>query len=411
MKVLIIGNGGREHAIGWKIKQNNPEVELFFNHGNGGTEQIGVNLALTTVEEIVDFADHHEIDITFVGPEDWLVKGIVDAFQERGLTIFGPNKKAAMLEGSKQFAKDFMLKYGVKTAKYKAFNNYSEANEYAKQQKYPLVIKADGLAAGKGVVICHDEFEAENALNEMLNKKAFGEAGNHVVIEEFLEGFEASILSVFNGKEIIPFISAKDHKKIGEGETGVNTGGMGVVAPNPLFTEEHFKAFEKDILQPTLNGLLSENLTFAGIIFFGLLISQDGVYLLEYNMRMGDPETQAVLPLLENNLLDILSHALKGESFELQWKKQHAVCVVMASGGYPLNYETGFKIKGLDQVTCPYFVAGAGMHDGALYTSGGRVLNVVGLGDTLEEARVEAYKNMEKIHFDYNYVRKDIGNI
>ncbi len=411
MKILIIGNGGREHAIGWKIKQDNPETELFFNQGNGGTEKIGENLSLTTVEELVDFADHHEIDLTFVGPEDWLMKGIVDAFQERGLTIFGPDKKAALLEGSKQFAKDFMLKYGVKTAKYKTFNNYTEANEYAKKQKYPLVIKADGLAAGKGVVICEDEFEAEKALNEMLNKKIFGEAGNHVVIEEFLEGFEASVLSVFNGNEIVPFISAKDHKKIGEGDTGLNTGGMGVLAPNPFFTEEHFKAFEKDILKPTLNGLLSENLTFAGIIFFGLLITQDGVYLLEYNMRMGDPETQAVLPLLENNFVDVLDRALKGETIDLKWKNQHAVCVVMASGGYPLNYETGFKIKGLDQVNCPYFIAGATLHEDVPYTSGGRVLNVVGLGNTLEEARTVAYDNIKKINFDYEYYRHDIGMV
>ncbi|MDR1877805.1 MAG: phosphoribosylamine--glycine ligase [Flavobacteriaceae bacterium] len=411
MKILIIGNGGREHAIGWKIKQDNPEAELFFSRGNGGTEQIGINLSLDTVEELADFAEEEEIDMTFVGPEDWLMKGVVDTFQERNLTIFGPGKEAALLEGSKEFAKDFMLKYGVKTAKYKTFNNYTEANEYAKEQKYPLVIKADGLAAGKGVVICYDKFEAEKALDEMLNQKVFGAAGNHVVIEEFLEGFETSILSIFNGNEITPFISAKDHKKIGEGETGLNTGGMGVIAPNPYFTEEHFKAFEKDILAPTLKGLITENLSFAGIIFFGLMITKDGVYLLEYNMRMGDPETQAVLPLLKNNLTDVLFAALKGESVELRWRDQHSVCVVVASGGYPLNYETGFKITGTDKVTCPCFVAGAHLKEDSLYTSGGRVLNIVGTGDTLEQARTIAYDNVKKINFDYGYFRHDIGKI
>ncbi|WP_128332098.1 phosphoribosylamine--glycine ligase [Apibacter sp. HY039] len=411
MKVLIIGNGGREHAIGWKIRQDNPEVELYFNNGNGGTAQIGTNLSLKTVEDLADFAEKEQIDLTFVGPEDWLMKGVVDTFQERKLSVFGPNKKAALLEGSKEFAKNFMLKYGVKTAKYKTFNNYTEANEYAKNQTYPLVVKADGLAAGKGVVICYDKFEAEKALDEMLNNKIFGEAGNHVVIEEFLEGFETSILSVFNGKDIYPFISAKDHKKIGEGETGLNTGGMGVVAPNPYFTEELEEAFRKDILEPTLKGLLAENLTFAGIIFFGLMITNTGVYLLEYNMRMGDPETQATLPLMQNNFLDVLHNALTGNEITLNWKNQHTVCVVLASGGYPLNYETDFPIKGLDQVTCPYFVAGAYLKDEQLYTSGGRVLNIVGIGDTQEKAREQAYDNITKIHFDYNYCRKDIGEL
>ncbi|MDR2122487.1 MAG: phosphoribosylamine--glycine ligase [Flavobacteriaceae bacterium] len=411
MKILIIGNGGREHAIGWKIKKDDPKTELFFSHGNGGTAQIGTNVAFDTIEELVHFAEKEEIDLTVVGSEALLVEGIVDAFHDKNLKIIGPDKKAAQLEGSKEFAKDFMLKHGVKTAKYKAFNNFTEANEYAKKQTYPLVIKADGLAAGKGVIICSDEFEAEKALDEILNKKIFGSAGNHVVIEEYLEGFEASILSIFNGNEIIPFISAKDHKKIGEGETGLNTGGMGVIAPNPYFTKEHFKTFEKDILLPTLNGLKTENLLFSGIIFFGLMITKNGVYSLEYNMRMGDPETQAVLPLLENNLLEVFFDALKGKPLNLKWKDQHSVCVVMASGGYPSNYETGFKITGLDTLTCPYFVAGASLKEETLYTSGGRVLNVVGVGNTLEEAKNAAYDNSKKINFDYKYYRHDIGKV
>ena len=411
MKILILGNGGREHATGWKIKQDNPDAVLFFNKGNGGTAQIGTNVSLNTIEEIVGFAEKKQIDLTFVGPEDWLVKGIVDAFREKNLLIFGADKKSAHLEGSKEFAKNFMQKYGVKTAKYRTFNNFTEANDYAQKQKYPLVVKADGLAAGKGVVICQDAFDAEKALDEMFNKHIFGEAGSHVVIEEFLDGFEASILSVFNGKEITPFISAKDHKKIGEGETGLNTGGMGVAAPNPLFTQAHLEAFEKDVLQPTLNGLLAENMIFAGIIFFGLMITKDGVYLLEYNMRLGDPETQAVLPLMESNFLEVITRSIHGQPIELKWKPQSALCVVMASGGYPLNYETGFKINGLNSVTTPYFVAGASIDEGKLYTSGGRVLNVVGLGDDLKSAQNAAYENVAKIHFDYEYYRKDIGEV
>jgi len=411
MKILILGNGGREHATGWKIKQDNPDASLFFNKGNGGTAQIGTNVSLDTIQEMVNFAEKNQIDLTFVGPEDWLVKGIVDAFREKNLPIFGADKKSAHLEGSKEFAKNFMQKYGVKTAKYRTFNNFTEANDYAQKQKYPLVVKADGLAAGKGVVICQDAFDAEKALDEMFNKQIFGEAGSHVVIEEFLEGFEASILSVFNGKEIMPFISAKDHKKIGEGETGLNTGGMGVAAPNPLFTQAHFEAFEKDVLQPTLNGLLAENMIFAGIIFFGLMITQDGVYLLEYNMRMGDPETQAVLPLMESNFLEVITQAIHGQPIELKWKPQSALCVVMASGGYPLNYETGFEISGLNSVTTPYFVAGASLNEGKLYTSGGRVLNVVGLGNDLKSAQNAAYENVAKIRFDYEYYRKDIGEV
>lgn len=310
MNILIIGNGGREHAIGWKIKKDDPDATLYFSNGNGGTAEIGENIELKTVEELVDFAVGAEIDLTIVGSEALLVEGIVDAFNEREIRIIGPDKRSAQLEGSKEFAKGFMSKYGVKTAKYKAFNNYTDANDYAQKQKYPLVIKADGLAAGKGVFICNDNFEAEKVLDEVLNKQILGSAGNHVVIEEYLDGFEASILSIYNGNEIIPFISAKDHKKIGEGDTGLNTGGMGVVAPNPFFKKQHWDAFNEDILQPTLQGLKAENMNFSGIIFFGLMVTKEGVYLLEYNMRMGDPETQALLPLLENNLVDIFNNAI-----------------------------------------------------------------------------------------------------
>jgi len=415
IKILIIGSGGREHAIGWKFaedfKKKNENLELFFVPGNAGTAQIGQNISLNSLEEIRDFAKEESIDLTFVGPEDELSRGIVDIFKAAGLEIFGPDKRAAQLEASKAFAKDFMHKYGVKTAQYKTFQGPMLAIEYLEKQEFPVVVKASGLAAGKGVIICQDFEEAKKAVLEIMEDKTFGEAGSEVVIEEYLEGFEASILSIFNGKEIIPFVSAKDHKKIGEGETGLNTGGMGVLAPNPLFKREHFDVFESDILKPTLNGLLSENLLFSGVIFFGLMITARGVYLLEYNLRMGDPETQATLPLLENDLYETVMKSNRGEHFKLEFSNQQSCCVVMVSGGYPLNYEKGFEIRGIENVECPYFIAGAKISDGKILTSGGRVINVVGLGGTMEEARKTAYENVRKIHFDYEYYRNDIGLI
>ncbi len=409
MKILIIGSGGREHAIGQKILKDNPSVQLYFATGNGGTAQIGTNISSSTVSELVQFAESEEIDLTIVGSEALLVEGIVDEFQAKELKIFGPDRKAAQLEGSKAFAKEFMVKHGVKTATYKTFTGYYAAKDYLAECPYPTVIKADGLAAGKGVVICKDQETAEEVLKEIMKDKIFGDSGNTVVIEEFLEGKEVSVLSYFNGKEIIPFISAKDHKKIGEGETGLNTGGMGVIAPNPYVTEEVNQAFEKDILDPTLKGLLEDDLLFSGVIFFGLMITEKGVYLLEYNLRMGDPETQAVLPLMESDLLEITEKALNQETFEVQWKKQHSCCVVMVSGGYPLNYDKGFEIKGLDKVTTDYYIAGAQLKEGRQITSGGRVINVVGYGNTLEEARKTAYENVKKIRFDFKYYREDIG--
>lgn len=414
-RILIIGSGGREHAIGWKFQQDfqkkGEALELFFTPGNAGTAQIGTNVSLKSLEEMRDFAKQENIDLTFVGPEVELADGVVDLFQEAGLEIFGPNQKAAQLEASKAFAKDFMAKHGVKTAAYKNFQGPMLAIEYLESQEFPIVVKASGLAAGKGVIICQDFEEAKAAILDIMEDKSFGDAGVEVVIEEYLEGFEASILSIFNGKEIVPFVSAKDHKKIGEGETGLNTGGMGVVAPNPLFNQEHFKVFESDILEPTLKGLIADDLLFSGIIFFGLMITPKGVYLLEYNLRMGDPETQTTLPLLESDLYQIISKSNKGESFELSFSNRQACCVVMVSGGYPGNYEKGYEIRGLEKVDCPYFIAGAKEFDGKIVTSGGRVINVVGLGENMDEARKTAYENIKKIHFDYEFYRNDIGLI
>ena len=412
MKILIIGSGGREHAIGWKIKQDNPNTELFFSVGNAGTAQIGENIGISQIKELIDFAKNNQIDLTIVGPEIELVKGIVDEFQAEGLDIFGPNQKAAQLEGSKVFAKEFMQKHGVKTATYQTFRHYVDARDYLETvEDYPVVIKASGLAAGKGVIIAKDDYEAQKAVKEIMDDQTFGDAGKEIVIEQFLDGFECSILSIYNGKDIIPFISAKDHKKIGEGETGLNTGGMGVVAPNPQFTQAHFQEFQNFILKPTQQGLAKEGLQFSGVIFFGLMVTSNGVYLLEYNMRFGDPETEAVLPLMESDLLEIILKSNQGESFNVQWKNQHACCVVMASGGYPLNYEKGFEIRGLENVEVPFFMAGAAQMASKIVTSGGRVLNVVGIGNTLDEARQIAYENVKKIDFDYEYYREDIGLI
>ena len=414
-KILIIGSGGREHAIGWKFaddfKNKEENLELFFAPGNAGTAQIGTNVALSSIEEMKDFAKENQIDLTFVGPEAELADGIVDLFQAENLAVFGPHKAAAQLEASKAFAKDFMAKYGVKTAKYKNFQGPMLAIEYLETQEYPIVVKASGLAAGKGVIICQDFEEAKQAVFEIMEDKTFGDAGNEVVIEEYLEGFEASILSFFNGKKIVPFVSAKDHKKIGEGETGLNTGGMGVIAPNPLFTDEHNRLFVEEIMEPTKCGLIKEGLAFAGVIFFGLMITSKGVYLLEYNLRMGDPETQTTLPLLETDLYESVTKAIKGEDFDLSFKNQSACCVVMVSGGYPGNYEKGYQINGLEKVECPNFIAGAKLNGDDIVTSGGRVINIVGLGNSLADARTIAYENIKKVHFDYEYYRNDIGVI
>ena len=412
MKILIIGSGGREHAIGWKIKQDNPNAELYFSVGNAGTAQIGENIGLSTISELKEYAKTNQIDLTIVGPEAELVQGIVDEFEAENLAIFGPNKKAAQLEGSKVFAKEFMQNHGVKTPNYQIFRHYVDARDYLDTVGvFPVVVKASGLAAGKGVVIANDREDAQKAVKQIMNDKTFGEAGNEVVIESFLNGFECSILSIYNGKEIIPFISAKDHKKIGEGETGLNTGGMGVVAPNPQFTQKHFDAFQKLILEPTQEGLAKDGLQFSGVIFFGLMVAPTGVYLLEYNVRFGDPETEAVLPLMESNLLELIQKSNRGESFDIQWRNQHACCVVMASGGYPLNYEKGYEIEGLENTKTPVFIAGAQKSGDKIVTSGGRVLNVVGLGNSLQDARQAAYENIREINFAYEYFREDIGSL
>lgn len=413
MKILVVGSGGREHAICWKVSQNEKVEKVFCAPGNGGTAMLpkGENVNVKGIDELLEFALKEKIDLTIVGSEELLVDGIVDRFQEKGLKIFGPDKKAALLEGSKAYAKDFMKKYGVKTAAYEVFTEVDKAKEYIKTCEFPLVVKASGLAAGKGVLICQNLEEALKAVDEIMVDKVFSAAGEKIVVEEFLDGVEASILSVTDSKVILPFISAKDHKKIGEKETGLNTGGMGTIAPNPYVTKEVYDAFINGIMNPTLEGIKAEGMNFAGVIFFGLMITDKGVYLLEYNMRMGDPETQVVLPLLESDFIELLESGLEGDlaNADVKWSNKSACCVVLASGGYPEAYTKGYEITGIDKVDNMVFVAGAKAEAGKLLTSGGRVLNVVAVGDNLEDARAKAYADAEKIEFTGKYCRKDIG--
>lgn len=418
MKILIIGKGAREHALAWKFSQNPQIKKIFVAEGNPGCELLPrvSNVKLSKIDEILEFARLQQIDLTIVGSEELLVEGVVDKFKAIDLPIFGPDKQAAQLEGSKAFAKGFMNKYGVKTAHHESFTDYAAALKYLDKISYPIVIKASGLAAGKGVVIAENNDQAEAALASMLLEQVFGDSGCEVVIEEYLVGVEASILSFTDSETIIPLISAKDHKKIGDGETGLNTGGMGVVAPNPYVTDEVNQAFIRDILEPTLRGIKAEKMDFAGVIFFGLMITDHGVYLLEYNMRMGDPETQAVLPLLKSDLLTAINAALnkKLSSIQLEWSAGATCCVVLAAGGYPGNYHNGYSIqgvKGFKHDNAQVFLAGVAANGDKLVTAGGRVVNVVAHGENLTKARQNTYELLKLISFKDCYYRKDIGDV
>ncbi len=414
MKLLIIGGGGREHAIAWKLSQSPKVHEIYCAPGNAGTalENKCKNIDITNYEQLLDFAVEEKIDITIVGPEVPLIDGIVDRFKERGLKIFGPSKAAARLEGSKAFSKEFMKKYGVKTAEYEVFYNPKEAAEYLFRASYPIVIKADGAAAGKGVVIANNFEEAKKCIESFMIEDIFKGSGKKIIIEEFLDGVEASILAVTDGNVIIPFLSSKDHKRIYDKDQGPNTGGMGAICPNPYCTEEVLKEFKENILKPTLIGIKEEKMDYIGIVFFGVMICKKGVYLLEYNVRMGDPETQAVLPLMETDFTDVILEALDKNLSELKikWKNKYSCCIVAASKGYPEEYKTGFTIENIDKVRGKAFTAGAIFKDGEIKTSGGRVLSVVSLDDSSAKAREAAYKDLGKIGFENIYYRKDIGN-
>ena len=411
MKVLIIGNGGRESAVAKKLAEDKRISQLYFAKGNATTETLGKNLPYEEIADLVNFAKKEKIDFTFVGPELPLVNGIVDEFQKHDLKIFGPTKRAADLEGSKAFSKKFMIENGVKTAKAEIFDSYTEAKEYVKNQQFPLVIKASGLAAGKGVVICEDLDHALFTLHQFMIDRIYGDAGIRVVVEQFLKGFEASIIAFWNGEKAFPCVSAKDYKKIGNHDTGANTGGMGTVAPSPEFTTENFADFNKNILEPTVKGIKDNALNFVGFIFFGILVQDNQCYLLEYNMRLGDPETQVIMALLENNLLDVFNDCLEGKDLNLTFSNQKAVCLVMTSGGYPGKYEIGYEITGLDKVKdSTILFAGAEVQSKRIVTNGGRVLNIVATGNTYQEARNKVYQDAKTLHFDYAYYREDIGN-
>ncbi len=413
MKLLIIGSGGREHALAWKLAKS-PKVEkIFVAPGNGGTEMENKceNINITDIDELVKFAQKEIIDITIVGPEDFLTKGIVNKFKQKGLKIFGPAKNAAMLEGSKSFSKEFMKKYNVKTAEYEKFTNVENAFEYLDTCAYPTVVKADGLAAGKGVAICATKEEARAAIKAYMIDDIFNGAGQKIIIEEFLEGIEASILSITDGKIIIPFISGKDHKQIFDDGKGPNTGGMGVLAPNPYVTKDVMKDFEENIMANTLKGIREEGFDYKGIIFFGIMITKKGTYLLEYNVRMGDPETQSVLYLMESDLLEVIEVALREELDEntIKWNDKVCINVVLSSRGYPGEFVKGYEIKIDKEVKDKVFLAGAKAENRILKTNGGRVLSVVGIGKTVEEAREDAYENIKHVSFEGAYCRTDIG--
>jgi len=417
MKILIIGSGAREHAITWKVAQSQKVSKIYCAPGNAGIQQIAecVKIREDDIETLFSFALKESIDLTIVGPETPLVLGIVDRFEKNGLKIFGPNKRAAMLEGSKKFSKNFMKKYNIPTAKYSSYTNAEEAIKGLDQYNYPVVVKADGLAAGKGVIICQDEKNAREAINCILEYKKFGEAGNEIVIEEFLNGTEASLLCFVDGNNIIPMESARDYKKALDGDRGPNTGGMGCFSPNTIFSEKLEERIEKEILDNFMYGLKMENIDFRGILFIGLMIYGDEPQVLEFNVRFGDPETEVILPRLESDIIDIFEKTINGtlEKSDLKWTEKKSVCVITASGGYPDNYEKYKLIHGLENVDegVMLFHAGTKNENGKIYTNGGRVLAVTALGDTLEEARNKAYVNVNKISFDMMQYRKDIAKL
>ena len=418
MKVLIVGSGGREHAIATSVAKSSRVDKIYCAPGNAGIGQIAecVPIGAMEFDKLVAFAKENQIDLTIIGMDDPLVGGVVDAFEAEGLRVFGPNKAAAILEGSKAFSKDLMKKYNIPTAAYENFDDPQKALEYLKTAKMPIVLKADGLALGKGVLICNTLEEAEAGVKEIMMDKKFGSAGNHMVIEEFMTGREVSVLSFADGKTIKIMSSAQDHKRAKDGDQGLNTGGMGTFSPSPFYTKEVDEFCKKYVFQATVDAMAAEGRTFKGIIFFGLMLTEDGPKVLEYNARFGDPEAQVVLPRMKNDVIDVMEACIDGtlDQINLQFEDNAAVCVVLASDGYPVSYEKGFEIKGLenfenkDGYYC--FHAGSKLNEeGKIVTNGGRVLGVTAKGATLKEARANAYAATEWIDFANKYMRHDIG--
>lgn len=413
MKVLVVGGGGREHAIIRKLKENNSIEEIHALPGNGGMHKDAkiVNVGAKDVEGIVKYAKENQIDYAVVAPDDPLVLGCVNALNEVGIPAFGPSKEAAIIEGSKVFSKNLMRKYGIPTAEYRVFSDAEKALEYVKTAPIPTVIKADGLALGKGVIIAFTRQEAEDAINSVMNDKKFGSSGDNIVIEEFLEGPEVSVLAFTDGNCVKPMVSSMDHKRALDGDKGLNTGGMGTVAPNPYYTEKIAEECMEKIFIPTIEAMKKENREFRGCLYFGLMLTKDGPKVIEYNCRFGDPETQVVLPLLESDLFEVMQATTNGTlaNCEVKFSNKNACCVIMASKGYPEKYQSGFEMEIPEDIERDVYVAGAKYENGKLYSAGGRVLGVTCVSDTLKSAIDGAYKKVEKIKFDNAFYRHDIG--
>ena len=418
MKVLIVGSGGREHAIAWAVSQSAKADKIYCAPGNAGIEEYAecVNIGAMEFDKLVAFAKEKEIDFTIVGMDDPLVGGIVDVFEAEGLKVFGPRKNAAILEGSKAFSKDLMKKYNIPTAAYENFTDPQEALAYLETAKMPIVLKADGLALGKGVLICNTLEEAKAGVKEIMEDKKFGTAGNTMVIEEFMTGREVSVLSFVDGKTIKIMSSAQDHKRAKDGDQGLNTGGMGNFSPSPFYTKEVDDFCKKYIYQATVDAMAAEGRPFTGVIFFGLMLTADGPRVLEYNARFGDPEAQVVLPRMKNDIIDVMEACVDGklDTIDLQFEDNAAVCVVLASDGYPVAYEKGFEITGLEKFEGKedYFCFHAGTkfnEAGKIVTNGGRVLGITATGADLKEARKKAYEATEWVNFANKYMRHDIG--
>jgi len=417
MRVLVVGGGGREHAIVYKLCQSPKIDKIYCAPGNAGIAELAqcVDISATDIQSLLNFAKKENIDFTVVGMDDPLVMGIVDEFEKEGFKIFGPKKNAAIIEGSKAFSKEFMKKYNIPTAKYKTIDNYKDAVEYVERQKFPVVVKADGLALGKGVLICNNFEEAENALKQIMIDKKFGNSGNKVVIEEFLTGSEVSVLSFCDGKTVVPMVSAQDHKRALDGDKGLNTGGMGTFSPSRVYTEDIAKICMESIFKPTVYGLNKERRVFKGVIFFGLMLTKDGPKVIEYNARFGDPETQVVLTRLDTDLLEILEACVDGnlDKVNVKWKNNAAACIMIASGGYPESYKKGYEINGLETLKNKkdiyVFHSGTAFKNGKFVTNGGRVLGVTGIGDNLNAAISTAYDGARLIDFHNMHYRTDIG--
>jgi len=415
MDILLIGKGGREHAIAWALKKSPKVNKIYCLPGNGGIEEIAEceKIGVMDFNRILKFLQEHpDIGLTVVAPDDPLAEGLVDILEENGYRAFGPNKAAAHIEASKSFAKNLMKKYNIPTPKFEVFDDYHEAIEYVRNQTYPIVVKADGLALGKGVIICNKIQDAENAVYDIMVAERFGKAGKTIVVEEFIEGKEVSILTFCDGKTIKPMVSSQDHKRVFDDDKGLNTGGMGAFSPSPVYTPQIADKVYNEIILPTMNAMNQEGRPFKGVLYFGLIMNEEGVKVLEYNARFGDPETQVVLPLLETDLFDIMQAVIdqKLDQIKIKWQNKSSVCIILTSGGYPLEYQSGYKINiGDVEDDILLFHAGTKKKDGDLRTAGGRVLGVTAVKENLNKAREAVYNNIKKINFEGMHYRKDIG--